>query len=719
MYVTKRNGDQQEFDVQKIKEVISDACAGLDVNPLKLESKIDHLVFDGITTEDIHSNVIEHAKQLCVPKEPDWVYVAGRLETMRMWKETAAYDVDFLTFFKEKLNNGEYAKHLFDYSDEEIMLLGDVIKQNYDLAHSYASVITAKDKYLQEGECIQQMFMATAMAIANIETKDKVDRAKEIYLALSERKISLATPWLINLRSGGNISSCFIISVKDDIDSIFDNVKQSAKISKMGGGLGIDLSNIRAKGATVNGVKNAGQGVTSWIKIFNDTAVAVNQNGKRSGAFTVALPIWHNDITDFLELQTEHGDPRKKSFDVFPQIVTHDLFLEQVKIGGNWYTFCPDELRCKGVKITQTYDKEFEEVYRKAVNMYKQGDLEIVTEHKAKDLLKQIMRVQFETGLPYIFFVDEVNRQNPNKRNGFIPCGNLCQESYSNVKADELTHCCNLASIVAGRMENLEDVIKYSSLCVRILDNGISLTNPPTDQTKAHNDLYRTVGVGVQGLMDYLVKHNKNYHHIDFIEDFFEAVEFGCVKESIQLAEERGSFPLFDTSKWLDKVEHFIGVGKLPWASLYPEMVMNGIRNSQLTSPAPNTSTSIFMDASAGVMPTYSPFFYESNKSANIPVAAMYVKEYPLAYSYSFNHYDQTVLAKAVGSMQKWVDTGISSEYVLDQNKENFSAKDLYDLIMSAYHNKTKAIYYVRTIKKGQGVDNLLGIDTSCVGCDG
>lgn len=277
--VTKRNLKTEPYMVSKIKQVIEWACEGLEVNHLVLESKFDDFVKDRISTTHIHDNLIHHAQSLASPESPDWVLVAGRLQTMRRWKDTKAYDMEFNDFIKNMQSAGYYTHTAIDlYSASEIEELGKAIVQSNDLAHSYGSTLTANKKYLLPGECIQHMFMVNSMIIASVEQpQNRVKYALEFYKLLSERKISLATPWLSNLRSGGNISSCFIIAVDDSMESIADNWKNAALISKLGGGLGIDLSRIRAKGASIGKIKDASGGVCGWAKTFNEIAVNVDQ----------------------------------------------------------------------------------------------------------------------------------------------------------------------------------------------------------------------------------------------------------------------------------------------------------------------------------------------------------------------------------------------------------------------------------------------------------
>jgi len=277
MFVTKRDGRREPLTVSKIKRVVAWGADGLDLNPLVLESKFDEFIKDGIKTDDIHQNLIYHARILTTPQEPEWSIVAGRLETIRRWKTTKAYDISFTDYLSQQISNGVY-KHpnLLNWPYQDTAELGAYIDQSRDLNHSYGSVLTAQSKYLLKGECIQQMHMVNAMIIAAGHS-DPLSFARKVYDALSLRKISLATPWLSNLRVGKSIASCFVVQIDDSIDSIFSNIHKIANISKNGGGVGVDMSKIRAKGSSVMGNPNASKGVTGWIKIINDTMVAVDQ----------------------------------------------------------------------------------------------------------------------------------------------------------------------------------------------------------------------------------------------------------------------------------------------------------------------------------------------------------------------------------------------------------------------------------------------------------
>lgn len=725
-FVVKRCGKKEELQTSKIKDVISWACAGLDVQPLALESKIESILEDDVTTVSIHNNIIYHAQTLASADQPDWVYVAGRLNTMKLWKDTRAYEMGFGTYLDEMKYRGVYTHPAIDmYSEGEVSELEKAIVQERDLQHSYGSTITAIKKYLSEGEVIQYMFMTEAMIIfsSRYSGQERLGKVKELYNALSLREISLATPWLSNLRSNGNISSCFIISIDDDIESITDSWGKAAKISKMGGGLGVYLGNLRAKGSSVAGRPNSAKSISSCAKVLNDIALYIDQGGKRAGAFTTALPVWHNDIDEFLEIQSEHGDVRNKAYDIFPQITTPNLFWEIDEANGEWYTFCPKEVKDLGLDLNGCWGDVFKERYTELVRLGLEGKLEVFSSRPAKDLIKKVMRTQFETGLPYVAYVDKMNDDNPNKHSGWIPCTNLCVESYSALSSSH-SHTCNLASVVVGRCADYETLSEKAALLTEVLDAGIELTSPPTECSTKHNNLLRTVGVGVQGYHDWLAKEWKTYYDTEEATKVAEYIQYGCVKKSIELAKRFGAYPAFDGSDWdngimFDKFEER-SVSNLDWNSLREGVSCYGIRNSQMTSPAPNTSTSVFMDAAAGVPPVYSHFFREDNDNGKYPISCMHLKDNPLSYSKSFRTYDQSRLTATIGAMQKFVDTGISAEYLLDQNKEGFKAKDLYDILTSSYKNGCKAVYYVRSIKKGESVEDLLNIkEEGCAGCAG
>ena len=726
MKVIKRNGKAEEYNCKKIKKAINFACDGLSVNPLKLEAKFDESLFDGVTTKAIQDNLILHAKNLSTPTDDEWLLVSGRLATMDRWGIVGCYDKPFINYFEEQRNNGEWSHDNFDiYTKEEVELIGTFVVKERDLQHTIASVETAESKYLAKNECIQMLFIGNAMLYASVEKtpQARLLRVKEFYEELSNLDWSLASPQLMNLRKGLNNASCFILAPDDDLNSIFDAFKDAAQISKNGGGLGWYLGFIRAKGSSLMGTDGGSGGVLPQVKVLNDTLVYINQAGKRKGAGTVALPIWHNDIMDFFDIQTEVGDPRSKSFDIQPQVCFMDLFMQKLEDNPQqgWITVCPHEVKEKlGIVLPNMYNEDFVEAYGEIEKAVENGVLKVFTKYKVIDLWRKYLQVFFEKGRPYAGFMCKVNRDNPNKHDGFIYCLNLCVESFSNTKPDVYHHTCSLASLVVGRIAVNELSNKASSL-TRLLNNGMMITKAPVVESENHLRDYRTIGVGIQGLADILAREWKSYEDLDFITEVCERIQYGCVRESIQMAKEYSPYPKFKGSRWdvgdiFDEYHKNSVCPDLDWLEQKQLCKQYGIYNSQLTSPAPNTSTSLFMMASAGFMPHYAEYFYEDNKDGKTPVSSMYGKDNPIFYANSVGYFKQHELTKAVGAGQKFVDTGISAEYVLDRNIHEVTAKDVSMLVKEAWKNGTKAVYYLRTIKVGE---QLVKTDELCSSCSG
>lgn len=726
--VEKRDGTKVDYDAAKIKQSIKHAVGNTGANSLVLESMIDTVIKNGIKTSLIQQNIIHQAKKLATAQNPEWLKVSGRAYAANMWANFKLKDASFLEVFKYNIKKKEYCIDLLEfYNEDDVIELGNYIVKDRDLDHSYASLLTVDKKYLGKYELNQHMHMVNAMRFGQMEPKEtRIATVKEFYDVLSLRKLSLATPFMSNLRKGGNVASCFIIALEDDLDSIFDNIKRMAKISKNGGGIGVFLGYLRAKGSSVNGYANAAGVVTQWAKLVNDTMVAVNQGGKRAGAATVALPIWHNDIQEFLDMQTEHGDLRLKAYDVFPQITVPDLFMKRDKEQKPFITFCPFEVKEKlNIDIRGKYGKEFEELYERIEAAFYSGKLKVAKEIKnARDLTKIIMRSQFDTGLPYIAFTDTMNAKNPNKAHKEsygIVCANLCVESFSNVKPDSLGHVCNLASINLANMSDTKEIQSTARLATRMLDYGISLTNAPDSITTDHNNLFRTIGIGIMGLNDYLAKNHLNYNSLKEIADIAELIELNAAWESVELAKKFGSFKAFKDSTWYsgEQTKYFEskeGTFAEAWKKLQEQIDLYGIRNSQLTSPAPTTSTSIYQEASATFLPLYEAFFSEENKNGDLVVAAKYLKENPLGYGKTLAKFTATEIINVASEIQKFTDTGISMELLFDQNKEGFNAKQLYDAIHYAHEKEIKTIYYIRSIKKNATLEKG---EEACVACAG
>ena len=715
--VVKRNGQQEPYSVPKVKQSVAFACEGTSVNPIMLESRLDLFIRDGITTQEIQENIIQHALQLASPEDPQWLYAAGHAFAMNELHNWLAKGISFKEMVKNGVEEGKYTNALGVFSDENLSIAEAVIDYKRDLAHSYSSLVTSKYKYQGENELVQHMHVLNALRFSSV--KNSSLDLKETYDVLSKREFSLATPFMGNLRSGGNTASCFIIAPEDSLDSLMRTMSDAAQISKSGGGVGVYMGFIRAHGSEVRGRKNSAGSVVNWIKILNDIGVAVDQGGKRAGAIKVGLPSWHNDIDKFLDMQLEHGDNRARAYDVFPNMICHDIFMDRVKNGGKWVTFCPHEVKQKlCLDVRGKFGEEFTNLYLQVEKASEENVLEVFKVYdEARTLMKQAMRSMFEAGLPDLTFIDEVNRRNPNQGDPLaigILAPNLCVESYSNVVPDKYSHVCNLGSVVMGNIESLEHLGKVVRQAVRILNAGIELTEHPTETTKAHNQRYRTIGIGLMGVNDYLAKNYTNYYDVEIAKSIAECVQWNAVCESALLAQEYGSFGAFEHSEWKNGnmtryyKEHT--TGNYDWDYAQSLIDTYGMCNSQLTSPAPTTSTSIFQDASPSFLPVFDAYYTEDNKTGIMPVSAKFLDLNPLGYAMRQSDYEQKQIIDFTAALQKFTDTGLSMELIFDMNKEDFTAKTVYDAIIHAWEQKLKTIYYIRSETVQPSV---------CVACSG
>jgi ribonucleoside-diphosphate reductase alpha chain len=720
--VIKRNGRLADLDIGKIRNVVNWACADKDVNAIALEAGLKTRIRYGISTREIQDNLVNCALEMCNIDEPDWRYVAGRLSMWSLWKEilvSRGYNYgNYAKTVQSFVEAGKYDDRILVYSHEELETANGWINPDWDLDYDYAGAVLLTSRYLLPSELPQEAFLTCALLLASQEApENRLFYAKKFYEAIASRRLSLATPILANLRvPNGSLTSCFIIAMDDNLESIYREITNTARISKNGGGVGVNVSRIRATGSAVMGKKNASGGVIPWIKLLNDTAIAVNQGGRRAGAVTVGLDIWHLDVPEFLEMQTENGDQRRKAYDVFPQLVIPDEFMRRVKAKQSWTLVDPLEVKEKlGYDLPVMWGEEFEKAYQDieanldtVIKLYKQVN--------ARELFKHIMRSQVETGMPYLAFKDTINKANPNKHDGYIPGTNLCCESYSNVTPGQYAHCCNLVSLNLANLEQ-EELEEVSTLAVRILDNTINITNPPFDDAKNHNNRYRTIGVGAMGLADWLAKKELRYNNLQEISNLFEDMGFYCTQASMKLAQERGAFDAYAGSDWSKgllmgskPVEWFKANAYNPerWQTLADDIQAYGIRNSHITAIAPNTSSSLVQGCTASILPVYSRFFYDKWAKGTVPIAPPYISDKIWFYQENKN-LDQAMVVKATGVIQQWIDTGISMELLFNLNEGVYypseqeralKAKDIFDILVMAWEEGCKAVYYVRIVQK-------------------
>lgn len=751
MKVIKRDSRETEIDIKEIREALKKACLGTGVDYLEIESHIDSIYRDRITTSEIQQSLVETTSRLTSIERPEFRIIAARLMLMDYYKEALQERSskrelykDYCGFLIEIVKKNLYSQRILElYTKDELERAGNMINGDYDFDFDYGGAQLLINRYLiKDGkkafELPQEMFMTISLYLASGETGDKMAVAEKIYHALAGRKISLATPILINLRrDNGNLSSCFISAIDDSLDSIFYNINTVAQISKNGGGVGLNLSRIRAAGSEIKGVPNASGGIIPWIKIINDTAVAVNQLGKRAGAVTVAVDIWHLDLPDFLELQTETGDQRKKAYDVFPQVVVSDLFMKRVDQRAQWTLFDPLEVeQISGCKMAELWGDEFEELY---LALEANKNLKMRKTLQAIDLFKQIMKSQIETGMPYIFFKDTANRVNPNIHDGFIGSGNLCQESFSNFRPSTvkkpaiegetvkggsskgLIHTCNLLSLNLANITDDEELEAAAKTGIRILDNAIELTDSPAPESILHNRRYRTVGLGAMGLADYLAKNKIRYDKSEeIVDELFEKIALYSLEESAALAEERGSYEVYEGSSWSKGI--FFGKDlkwfqknskrSERWENLMVQVYKSGVRNGQLLAVAPNTSSALLQGCSASVLPVYSKFHIDKNANGSVPICPPFIKESFWFYKEN-KHIEQTSIISVISRIQKWIDQGISMELLYNLNND-ITAQDIYETIFTAWEKGCKTIYYTRTIQKNS---NIMNEQETCISC--
>jgi ribonucleoside-diphosphate reductase alpha chain len=733
--VIRRDGSTTSLNIGKIRDVVEWACEGKKVNSIALEAGLTTRLRDGITTREIQDNLINCALEMCSPEEPDWRYVAGRLHIWSLWKDTLVargYQYgNYEKTVKTQVKNRLYDERILIYSEAELKEAGSWINPDWDIDYDYAGALLITSRYLLKNELPQEALLTCSLLLATVEEPaNRLPWAKKFYQAIAQRKISLATPILANLRTPkGSLTSCFILSIDDSLESIFSEITNAARISKNGGGVGVNVSRIRSTGSWVMGKANASGGIIPWIKLLNDTAIAVNQGGRRAGAVTIGVDIWHLDVPEFLEMQTENGDQRRKAYDVFPQLVITDEFMRRVITKAEWTLVDPYEVRTKlGIELAELWGEEFEEAYR-LVEANLDKEVLLYKKINARDLFKSIMRSQVETGMPYIAFKDTINRANPNKHDGYIPGVNLCTESFSNVTPDKTAHCCNLVSLNLANIDK-EEIESNCQIAVRILDNTIDITNPPFDNAKNHNDKYRTIGVGAMGLADWLAKRKLSYNNLSEISNLFEEIGYWCTYSSMELAKERGAYQAFLGSEWSQgkligakPVEWFLNNAVQPqrWQQLAEDIQRFGIRNSHITAIAPNTSSSLVQGCTASVLPVYSRFFYDKWAKGTVPIAPPFIEEAFWFYPENKNLEQQQVV-KAIATMQEWIDTGISMELLFNLNEGVYfpaepnrclTAKDIFDTLIMAWELGCKAIYYVRTVQK----DNFRESDDSCSSC--
>lgn len=714
--------------LKQFKSLIYDACGSYpNLNKEQLLIEAEAQLRENMTEQEVLQAVIQTAVEKTSAEEPDWQFVAANLLAYGLYLEAArqrGYDHekkygDFYSLIHTLTDKGLYGRYLLDYyNKEEIDLLQDYIVPKRDALFNYIGLKVLADRYLVRDydgstmELPQERFMIIAMHLA-MKEKDRTGWAKQFYDVLSELKMTVATPTLSNAgKPLHQLSSCFIDTVDDSLWSIYNTNAAAAQVSKHGGGVGIYLGKVRSKGSKIRGHKGASGGVIPWIRNYNNTAVAVDQLGVRRGAFAIYLDVWHADILDFLNLKTNNGDDRLKAHDIFTGVCIPDLFMKRVEERGAWHLFDPHEIReVMGYSIEDYWGEEFN---RRFLECEAHPDLH-KTEIPAIEIMKRVMVSAFETGTPFIFYRDTVNRANPNKHKGVIYSSNLCTEICQNMSATELVNeelddgaiiirqkpgdfvVCNLSSINLGVVKSCDDLRKVVSVQMRMLDNVIDLNIYPVKQAEFTNKKYRAVGLGTSGYHQYLAERKimwESEEHVEEADRLFEELAYYAIKASMEIAREKGAYTFFEDSEWQTGM-YFDrrGYTSARWQKLRAEVQQYGMRNAWLFAVAPTGSTSLIAGTTAGIDPVYAKYFVEEKRGAIIPQTAPNLTSETTWYYKEAHRIDQHWSIEAASKRQRHIDQSQSFNlYITPQT----TAREFLDFYLKAWKKGLKTIYYVR-----------------------
>lgn len=745
--IKKRNGKYENLCVEKTKKMVALACEGLDgCDPMELEMDSKIQFKNGMSTKEIQQVLIRSAiEKVIVNDESEnggglnrmnskWQYVAAKLFLFDLYKEakisrnykTFGYG-DFNELVEMLVERGIYTEDFITkYSKAQRKELADYIDPDRDFLFNYEGVKLLADRYLVRGmngevlELPQERFMAIAMHLASVE-EDKVHYAKAFYDLLSKLKMTVATPTLANAGTTFNqLSSCFISTVSDNLWSIYDVNSKFSKVSKHGGALGIYLGKVRSLGSDIRGFSNASGGVIPWVRLYNDTAVAVDQLGRRKGGASITLDIWHKDLYEFIDLRTNNGDDRRKAHDIFPAISIPDIFMERLINRQDFSLFDPHEVeKLMGFSLEDYYDKdekhkEFSERYKLCENDSRLAKITV----PALDIMKKIMKSAVETGTPFIFFRDTVNRANPNSHAGMIYGSNLCHEIAQNMSetkfvSEEIVSengkskivttvesgdmvTCNLNSINLGNVA-FDELKENVPLQIRMLDNVITLNTFPVADAEVTSLKYRAIGLGVSGYHHYLAKNAiawENEKHIEEADRLFEEIAYNAIKASMELAREKGAYTEFEGSKW-QTGEYFDERGYVSerWQELKKDVMKYGLRNGYLMAVAPTGSTSNIAGTTAGIDPIFKKFFVEEKKGSFTPKTAPELNDETFWYYKEAHYINQLWSIRACAARQRHIDQAQSFNLYITPDVK---AKDILDLYVEAYKSGIKTIYYVR-----------------------
>lgn len=699
-----------------------------------------HEKFKGFLKKDMDSReklsmLVKAAIELTSQESPRWENIAGWILdfqfTDQLKKEEKKRGLDCLY---DKIGyltkQGLYGAYILEeYSREEIEQAEEYIRPERNRLFNYSGLDLLIKRYVISThshvplESPQEMFLGIALHLGMKEKREiRMQWVKAFYDMLSRLEVTMATPTLSNARKPFHqLSSCFIDTVPDSLKGIFRSVDNFAQVSKYGGGMGMYFGKVRAAGSMIRGFKGAAGGVIRWLRIVNDTAVAVDQLGVRAGAVAVYLDAWHRDLPEFLQIRTNNGDERMKAHDVFPAVCYPDLFwkMAEENLDQDWYLMCPHEiLTVKGYSLEDCYGEEWERKYKECVEDERITKRVILL----KDLVRLIIKSVVETGAPFTFNRDIVNRANPNSHRGMIYCSNLCTEIAQNMapistvetkietkegdtvvvnttKAGEFV-VCNLASLSLGRipLENREYLQQVVKTVVRALDNVIDLNFYPLPYAKITNQRYRSIGLGVSGYHHMLAKRKirwQSEEHLEFVDSLFEEINYAAVKASCENAKEKGSYSYFPDSDW-ETGEYFAkrNYTSARWKELEEKVKKQGMRNGYLLAVAPTSSTSIIAGTTAGIDPVMNKYFLEEKKGAMLPRVAPDLSMDTYWYYTDAYHVDQNWSIEACGIRQRHIDQAQSMNFYITNE---YTMRQVLNLYLKAWKCGVKTVYYVRS----------------------
>lgn len=679
--------------------------------------------------------LIRAAVELASAEAPHWDKIAARLRYLDFARHLAESEakrgitnfVAKLRYLTAKELYGSYI--LENYTEQELRAASRFIVAERNHLYSYAGLDLLLSRYVihtHHGvalESPQEMYLGIALHLAMLEEPSvRMDWVRRFYDMLSLQQVTMATPTLANARKPYHqLSSCFIDTVPDSLDGIYRSLDSFAKVSKWGGGMGLYFGKVRATGAAIRGFEGAAGGVIRWIRLVNDTAVAVDQLGVRQGACAVYLDAWHKDLPEFLQLRTNNGDDRMKAHDIFPAICYPDLFWKLAKedLDAPWFLMDPHEIEMvMGYALEDFWGEEWEKRYRACV-AEPRIDKRVIS---VKEIVRLILKSVVETGTPFAFYRDTVNRLNPNPQAGMIYCSNLCTEIAQNMSAVESVRTeikteagdtvvqvttrpgdfvvCNLASLNLGRIdvtshEELRSVVRTA---VRALDNVIDLNEAPLAYARLTNGKYRSIGLGVSGYHHMLAKNAVRWEseeHLAFVDDVFSRINYAAIEASSDLAAEKGSYGCFAGSDW-QTGDYFRkrGYESEAWQELAAKVRAQGMRNAYLLAVAPTSSTSILVGTTAGVDPIMKRFFLEEKKGAILPRIAPDLSMKTFWYYKSAHTVDQNWSVRAAGVRQRHIDQAQSVNLYITND---FTFRQVLALYIKAYEEGVKTIYYVRS----------------------